>query len=181
MRKIVIFVMLALMVAYATVAFAQRETPRRDVTAPAIKIGVVDFQRVIRESRLGKNATAVFMRELEARRAAVVAKEKEVLLLEEELKKPDPKWSPEVRKEKRERLEREVRDFRRLQSDTEEDMKKKEVEVTQAIIAEIREVVRSLQKSDAFTLLLDRGIALAHDEAIDVTGRVITLYDATKK
>lgn len=180
MRKLIAFIMLALTVAYGTVVFAQSTAPRRDA-APAIKIGVVDFQRVIRESRLGKNATALFMSELEARRAAVVAKERDVRFLEEELRNPDPKWSAEVRKEKRERHEREIRDFRRLQSDTEEDMKKKEVEATQAVIAEIREVVRTLQKSDGFTLLLDRGIVLANDEAIDVTSRVITLYDATKK
>ncbi len=181
MKKTFVFAMVAFFMILSTLSFAQREAPRRDVATPAIKVGVVDFQRVIRESRLGKSTTAVFMRELEARRAAVLAKEKDVLFLEAELKNPDPKWTPEVRKEKRERLEREVRDYRRMQSDTEEDMKKKEVEVTQAIIAEIREVVRNMQKAEGFTLILDRGVVLAYDEAIDVTGRVVTLYDATKK
>lgn len=156
------------------------EYRRRD-PVPVVKIGIVDFQKVIRESRLGKSATALFMREVEARRAAVGAKEKDVRFLEEELRNPDPKWSPEVRKEKRERLDREVRDLRRLASDVEEDMKRKEVETTQAVIAEIRELVRGLIKGDSFTLILEKGTVLALDETIEVTDRVIKLYDAVKK
>lgn len=60
-------------------------------------------------------------------------------------------------------------------------MKRKEVETTQAVIAEIRELVRGLIKGDSFTLILEKGTVLALDETIEVTDRVIKLYDAVKK
>ena len=145
-----------------------------------VKIGIIDVQKILRESRAAKNAQAVFMKDMESKRAQLVAKDKEIKSLDEELKNPGIKLSEEVRKEKSEKLAREIKEFRRMDADMAEDLKKKDVELTQKILADIRTIVQSFSKSEKYTLILEKGAVVAADEAIDITDHIIKLFDARK-
>jgi len=148
--------------------------------AGPVKIGIIDVQKILRESRAAKNAQAVFKKDLEAKRAQLIAKDKEIKALDEELKHPQSRLSDQIRKEKTDILAREVKEFRRLDADMGEELKKKDVEMTQKLLGEIREVVQSFAKSEKYTLILEKSAVAASDDAIDVTSRILKLYDAKK-
>lgn len=115
-----------------------------------VKIGVIDIQKIMRQSKAAKSAQAVFSKELEARRATMKAKEKEVQLLEEELKSSDQKLSPEARREKGNTLNREVRELKRLAADLEEELKKKDAELTRKLLGEILQIVTTFAKKEHY-------------------------------
>lgn len=145
-----------------------------------VKIGIIDVQKILRESKAARNAQAVFVKDMEAKRAQLIAKEKEIQALDEELKNANARLSDESRKEKAERLAREVKEFRRLDADMGEELKKKDVELTQKLLGEVRRIVQSFAKSEKYTLILEKNAVAASDDAIDVTDRIIKLYDAGK-
>ncbi|MDI9570122.1 MAG: OmpH family outer membrane protein [Pseudomonadota bacterium] len=145
--------------------------------AGPVKIGIIDLPRIMRDAQAAKDARGVLAKELESRRAQLMAKDKELKAMDGELKNPQLKLSEAARKEKTEKLAREIKEFRRLDADFGEELKKKEVELTQKIIGEIRGIVQSLIKNEKYTLILEKGGVFGSDEAVDVTERVLRLYD----
>jgi len=154
--------------------------PVMAVTAP-VKIGVIDTQKILRESKAAKAAQSVFMKELEAKRAVYQAKEKEIKSLDDELKNQNIKLSAEIRKEKTEKLAQEVKEIKRLGTDMEEELKKKEVELTRKLLSEVAQIVRTFSKKERYTVIFEKSSVIAADDAIDVTDRIIKLYDAGRK
>jgi outer membrane protein len=147
----------------------------------AQKIGVVDVQKIMRESKAAKNAQALFMKEVEARRAILFAKEKEVWKLEEEFKNLDPKVSLEVRQDKADKLAREVRELKRLGSDIDEELKKKDAEFTQKLLVEIRQILKTYSRDENYSLLFEKNSLLIADDAVDITDKILKIYDGQNK
>ncbi|MBM4272045.1 MAG: OmpH family outer membrane protein [Deltaproteobacteria bacterium] len=145
------------------------------------KIGVIDIQKIMRESKAARNARTLFQKDVEAKRDTLKAKEKEIRILEEEIKSADPKMSPEARREKEFKLSREVKELQRLGADIEEELKKKDVELTRKLLGEIMQIVQSFAKKEHYTLILERASIVTADNAIDITDKIIKLYDAQKK
>jgi outer membrane protein len=154
--------------------------PVMAATVP-VKLGVIDTQKILRESKAAKAAQSVFMKELEAKRAVYQAKEKEIRLLEEELKSADQKMTAETRNKKAEKLAQEVKELKRLGADMEEELKKKEVELTRSLLSEIAQIVRTFSKKEHYTVIFEKSSVIVADDAIDITDRIIKLYDAGKK
>ena len=147
---------------------------------PVVKVGVIDMKRIMRESKAAKSAQAVFRRDLDAKRAVLVAKQKEIQVMEEELKGADPKLDDDSRRQKTEKMTREIRELKLLTTDMEAELKKKDVELTQNIVGEVIKVVNAYAKKESITLVLERSAVVALDEAVDITNTVIQLYDAGK-
>ena len=145
--------------------------------AGPVKIGIIDLPRIMRDAKAAKDARGVLAKDLENRRAQLMAKDKEIKALDDELKNPRLKLSDGARKEKAEKLAREVKDFRRLDADFGEELKKKEYELTQKIIVDIRGIVQSMIKNEKYTLILEKGGVFGSDESVDVTERILRLYD----
>jgi outer membrane protein len=148
--------------------------------AAGLKIGIIDTQKIMRESRAAKSARAILVKDVEAKRGVLKAKEDEVRALQEELKKQGQDMSLSARKEKGEDFEREIRELKRLKSDLEEELKKKDREMARKLLLEIRDVVNEFLKKEKFTVILEKRSVVAADEAVDITDKIIRLYDAVK-
>lgn len=147
---------------------------------PLVKVGVIDTRRIMRESKAARSALAVFQKDLEAKRGVLAAKQREIKEIEEELKSADPKLTPEARRQKEETLTRETRELKLLKADMEDDLKKRNLELTQQIISEVNGVVGAYVKKEKITLVFERSVVVALDEAVDITGAIIRLYDEGK-
>jgi outer membrane protein len=147
----------------------------------SVKIGIIDVQKILRESKAAKKAKSVFMKEVEQRRAQLISKDKEIKELDQELKNQDAKLSSEMRQAKAEKLAREVKELRRLDADLTEELKKKDVALTQKLLGEIRQIAQTFLKNMKYTLILEKNAVIAFDDTIDVTDKIIRLYDAQSK
>jgi outer membrane protein len=143
-----------------------------------IKIGIIDTQKIVRDAKAAKDAGIALEKDLQAKRATFEAKSKEVRNTEEELKKADIKTSAA---EIREKLAKEVKELNRLKSDLEEEWKKKQIELTQRIIGEIKQIAQKYSKSEGYTLIMEKGSVVTFSDSIDITDKIIKLYDDQKK
>jgi outer membrane protein len=148
--------------------------------AADVKIGVIDTQRIMRESKAARNAMAMFSKDVEARRNTLNAKQKEIQTLQEEIKNKGKDMAGSVRKEKDDKISQEIKEFNRLKSDFEEELKKKDAELTQRLLKEIHEVVNEYRKKENYAIIHDKQTLVSYDEAIDITDKIIKLYDVVK-
>ncbi|MFZ3114586.1 MAG: OmpH family outer membrane protein [Syntrophales bacterium] len=169
-----------LMVLLVIVTAAPKEAVANKKAAD-IKLGVIDTAKIMRDSKAAKSARAIFLKDVEAKRGILAAKEKEVRLLEGELKKPETKLSPGERNSKNDNLAKEVKELKRLGSDLEEELKKKDVELTRKLIGEIRGIVNAFNKKENYSLIMDKSTVVASDDAIDITDKIMHIYDGKEK
>jgi outer membrane protein len=148
--------------------------------AADLKVGVIDIQKIMRESNAAKNARAVFLKDVEAKRGVFNAKQKEVQDLQEEIKNKGKDMSDSLRKEKTEKLSRDVKELERLKTDLEEELKKKDTELTQKLLKEISDVVQEYRKKEKYSIIYEKQTLVAYDEAMDITDKIIKLYDVVK-
>jgi outer membrane protein len=147
----------------------------------SVKISTIDVQKILRESKAAKTAKADLMKDVEQKRAQLIAKDKEIKELDQELKDQNAKLSSDERQIKAEKLAREVKELRRLDADLTDELKKKEIALTQKLLGELRRVAQAFLKDMKYTLILEKNSVIASDGAVDVTDKIIKLYDAQNK
>lgn len=174
-RFALFFMVLCFSAFFVSTAIAARERE------PSLKIGVIDIQKIMKTSKTAKMAQAAFNREVKARNDKYSNREKEVRAMEEELKKGDTQWSAEEKAEKSEKLARAVKELKRMGSDMEEELRQKHSELNRKIMEDIRGVVHTVFQKEKYTLILERNSTIIADDSIDITDKVIRIYDAQKK
>lgn len=157
---------------FGSVAFASSAETR---------IAVVDIQRLETESDAGLAAKEAFSKEVEARSKVVSAREESLRLLENEYLKSREGLTPQQRSEREERLTREARDIKRLRDDTNEELQKKGVDLRSRNLAEIVAVVRKAAEDGKYTLVIDKRQAVYAPDSIDITQKVLNMYNAAGK
>ena len=150
------------------------------VHAADMKIAVIDTQKIMRESKAAEKARAVFLKDLKSKRDILNAKQKEVKEMEEELRADGKDMTPPVRKEKSESLAKELKELKRLRSDLEEELKKKDMELRRKILQEVLEIIKEYRKKEKYTIVLEKKSIVDSDDAIDITDKIIRLYDIVK-
>ena len=173
MKKIIVFaVALVSMIFFCSIGFCAGKD-----TQNSSKIGLVNLQKIMVESKAGKEARAAFEKEVEGKRATLAAKEKEVSDLEQELKVA-VKLSVNARKVKEEALAIEVKELGRLKQDLEEDLKKRDNELTANILKDIFEITQKVGQERQYTAIMQAGPYFIYaDKTADVTDEVIKRYD----
>ena len=143
-----------------------------------LKIGFVDLDKAIQTSKAGKNAKARFQAQVKKVEANLLKDkdglekfrldaEKKGLLLKE----------AEKRNLERE-LQRKLRDYQVRMRDSQEELRQREREAMDNILKEIANVVSEVGKKEKFTLILTRSQMLYVDQGVDITQKVVDLYDS---
>jgi len=149
--------------------------------AANVKIGLIDTQRIMQESRAAKQARRIFLKDLEKKRGVLKDKLEEVRALQEKLKSEAGDMSPSDRRAEGDRLALGIKAVKRLKADLEEELKKKDVELTRNLLGEIRKICRDYTKEKGYTVILEKKSVVAYDEAADITDKIIGLYDTLKE
>jgi outer membrane protein len=148
-------------------------------TGSSLKIGFVDINKIMKESKAAKNAQAVLQKDIDSKKAVIKEKSDKLLNMDKDLKstKQDSKeW-----KGKREKLEQEVKEFNRIKQEFDEQIKKKDIELTQHIIDDIQKIIKKLSKDEKYSVIFDKKAAVMIEEGFDLTDKVIKIYDSQKK
>lgn len=142
------------------------------------KIGYIDLQRAISESQAGKKAKERFEAEVKKAEADLLKERQEV----ERLKSDFDKRNPLLKDEERRNLEKEVQrrylGFQRTMRDYQEELRQKEGEMTSEILKELEKIVAEVGKNEKFMLIFERAQLLYSDQGIDITNKVIQLYNS---
>jgi outer membrane protein len=148
-----------------------------------LKIGYIDFQKVLNESDAGKKAKADLEIIVKSKQTTIDEKGKTIEKLKADLEKQASVLSAEAKKSKEEELEKMLREYQRLVQDSQTEVKKKELELTDVIIKDIRQIVEKMGEEGGYTLIIEKtgGMVLYSKKDIDLTDAVIKKYNQTKK
>jgi outer membrane protein len=161
-------------------ALAQQAQPaaaREDV-----RIGYVDLQRAIFSSNPGKEARRSLDERTDKLKKDLEKKQEELRSIKAEFDKQSAILSPDARAEKERDLQRRFRELERLKQDSEDELNRRDQELSKRILGEVREVVRQIGGKGNYTLILERNAAgvLYAANGVDLTEEVIKAYNASK-
>lgn len=143
-----------------------------------MKIGFVDLEKAIQTSKAGKNAKAKFQAQVKKVEANLL-KEKEAL---EKFRADAEKRGLLLKEGEKRNLEREfqrkLRDYQARMRDSQDELREREREAMDSILKEIANVVSEVGKKEKFTLILPRSQLLYVDQGVDITQKVVALYDS---
>lgn len=146
------------------------------------KVGIVDLFRVLNESEAGKRAKADLEGIIKSKQGSIDEKGKIIERLKTDMEKQTAVLSPEARKAKEEEAERSIRDYQRMVTDSQAEVKKKESELTGSILKELRELISRMGQEEGYSLILEsaEGLVLYYDKTNDLSDRVIKRYNESK-
>ena len=160
------------LVLMAGISFAQSGT----------KIGYIDLQKVIRDSKAGKTAKAAFEREFQQKKQIIDNKANILAQEKQDFIGQSPLMDDDARKRKAEEIQQNEKELTRLRDDFRDELQKKDFELTQKILKELEGVIKEIGTREGYSLIVEKtesGIIYGGDD-VNITQKVITAYDKTK-
>ncbi|MBJ6724303.1 OmpH family outer membrane protein [Geomesophilobacter sediminis] len=142
------------------------------------KIGTVDLQRAVSESKEGIAARAGLQKKAEVLNAELRVLVAEVEKLKTELEKGSDKLSADERAEKGRLLQKRARDLQNRQREAQEELKQVESDYLKKILAKFGVILTKIGEEESYTAILDRnnGVYYAGKDA-DVTAQLVERAD----
>lgn len=151
--------------------------------AETCKIGVIDMQKLQEKSSSFRKIREKLRLKFEVLQKKLDKEKKELLKIEEELKKQSMMLSLDAKENRQKELAKKSRHYKYLYDEYNQEMKEAELEANRRVGKEIEKLVEKIGKKDGYTLILERrGVGLIfRDDAVDITDRIIKAYDQPKR
>lgn len=146
-----------------------------------VKIGFIDVQRAISESVAGKRAREKFQAQVKKAEGDLLKEKNELERLKGELDKKGPLLKDDERRNLEGDLQRRYVNYQRSMNDQQQELRQREGQMTSDILKELEKIVNEVGKAEKFTLILERSQILYSDQGIDITNRVIEVYNTRAK
>ena len=148
--------------------------------AKDVRVGVIDIQAAVTGTNEWKKEFALFKTKFQKEKLSIVAKEKNLKKMIEDLNKKSMVLSPELKNKKEEALIKKKKDFERYVQDKNEEFAKSEKAITSIILKKMVKIVKDLGKSKNFTMILEKKVGLYFDPSVDLTALATRTYNKTK-
>lgn len=155
-------------------------TVARAQTAGVTKVAVVDTQRILTDSKLGRATLAKLKQLTESKQAEANAKQQEIADLRKRLEEGQLSLSEDKQSEMQKDLEDKVIAFRRFQDDTQRDLQKQRDAAFQDIERRVLPLIQQVANEGNYTLVFNKyqsGLLYASD-AVDITDTILQRFDA---
>ncbi len=143
------------------------------------KICFVDVRQVIAQSEAGKKAQADFKKIFERRKVAIQNKEAELKKQKEAFDKQRPGMTETAAKEKEMELQKRYREYQRLVGDANEEMQRKDQELSRRLVPEVYRVMNAIGEKEGYTLILDinNPVVIYSARGNNITDQVISEFN----
>ncbi len=151
-------------------------------SAQSQKIGYIDLQSVVRDSKAGKAAKVSFENEFKTKRDIIEQKTRALENMKQDFIKNSSVMNDSTRNSKAEQIDSKEKDLNRTREDFREALQKKDLELTQKILKDIEGIIRKIGLDDGYTMIFERteaGLIYGNPSA-DITKKVIQVYDSSK-
>ncbi len=151
--------------------------------APGLKLGYVDLQRALSESRTGKAAQKDYEKTVLAAQAKLDKKKGEFEKLREDFAKQRDSLNEAALQKKEEELIEKERDIKRSYKDSQEKLRRTNAQMVGDLMKELRKAVAAVGKEKGLTLILEKGspAVLYADGEIDITDAVVSRFNEQTK
>ena len=146
---------------------------------PAVKLGFVDIQSVISQSKEGQAARNKVAVEAAEKQKEISAKEAEIKQMDAELQKQSPVLSDAAKKDREEEIRRKLRDLKRQTEDFNRELGKREGEILNDLLRDVAAVIRDYGKQKGFTLIVEKGQGgvIYGSDLADLTKEILERYN----
>jgi outer membrane protein len=153
------------------------------VYAQSNKIGFVDLQRILRESKRAIKEQDAFNKKKDAMDKEVIKKEEELKALKQSFEKKitSGMLSEQARRDMEQEYQQKVRDYEYFKRDKGIEAQKLYQEMTIKVLKSINMVVNKLGEEGNYTLILEASSVAYASEGLDITDQVIKAFDAAKE
>jgi outer membrane protein len=147
-----------------------------------VSIAYIDLQKVMVESEKGKEAKQTLTQEAERLKKALDGKQDELQKMKDSIEKQGTTITPEARADKEKQYQGKLKDYQRLANDYQTELQQKDMELTQKMLKELEEVIKGIGEKEKYTLIVEKSQVLFASPAVDITPKIINLFnEATKK
>jgi outer membrane protein len=148
----------------------------------ADKIGFINLQEIMQTSNAGKKAADEFKRFYEKETQEIKSMENQLKKMKDELEKQGSVLTQSSRSEKEAAYQKKMRDYQLLVNDTNEELKKRDQEMTQKLMPGIIKIVRSIAEREKYTLVIDVATMPIpyYAKENDFSNKVIEEFNKTK-
>jgi len=144
-----------------------------------LRVGVIDIQKAVSGTKEWKKEFLSFKTAFNREKKLISRKEGQLKKMIENLQKQGMVLNPELKKKKEEEVLKKKREFERYVQDRNEELAKKEKEITNRILKKMVDIVNKIGKEKNFTMILEKKVGLYFDNSVDLTALVIQAYNKT--
>lgn len=151
--------------------------------AAELKIGVIEPQKVLEETKTGKKIKDSLAEYVVARQRLLDSEAEDIKKGEADLTKQGAGLSAAARQEQEDALRRKVAVYQRRVQELEGEVQAKKAEVLGEFTKKVEQVVREIAEKEKISLVVDKGdsgsgsLVLFNHPSVDLTGRVIKELD----
>ena len=142
-----------------------------------LRVGVIDIQKAVSGTKEWKKEFLSFKTNFNRERKLITRKEEQLKKMINNIKKQGMVLNPELKKKKEEEILKKKREFERYVQDRNEDLAKKEKEITSRILKKMADVIKKIGKEKNFSMILEKKTGLYFDNSIDLTTLAIQAYN----
>lgn len=145
--------------------------------AESVKFGSIDVQKVLNESEAGKKAKSDLESLIKSKQVSIDEKGKAIEKMKTDIEKQASVLSADARKTKEDELEKLIREYQRLVQDSQAEVKKREADLTEGILKDVREIIDKTGEEEGYTLIVEKGMIVYSSKGIDVTDSILKKFD----
>lgn len=149
---------------------------------PPARLGFVDLQTVITQSKEGQTAMDAVKKEAAEKQKEISAKEAEIKQMDADLQKQASVLSEAAKKDREEEIRRKLRDLKRVTEDFNRDLAKREGDLVNDLLKDLTAVIRDYGKEKGYTLIVEKGqsgVIYGNDTA-DLTKEILDRYNTRR-
>jgi len=148
------------------------------VLAEGISIAVLDMQKVVLSSELGKKAQQEIEKRVKELEKTFKADEDSLVALQQEIEKKSSVWSEEKKQDKSIEFQKLRRDLRVKQDDANVELKQLQEKQLAPIFKELEVVVKKFAKEKGYSIILPGQAVLYAVDSVDITNEVTQVLNA---
>jgi len=158
-------------------AFAQTAP----VTATGGKIGVIEVQKIVQESAIGKESLARVQKLQQAKQEDLVKRQKELRDMEQKIQDQGKSLSEDAMEKLQKDYQAKALDLKRFQDDAQRELEESQRKELGELEKRIMPVITEVAREQGYALVFNKfnsGLLFADDKAVDLTDAVITKFNS---
>ena len=156
--------------------------PPQTFAAKGFKVGVVDPQTIIENTKAGKRALATLKEHAQVRQKLIASDEAELKSIQEELQNSDS-LSDKEKQTKQGLFQRKLQEYQRRGQEFQTELGNKQQAMVKEFLGKIQVVIKAVADRHGFSLVIDKGsgatlqIVLYSRKGLDITNEVIKEFN----
>ena len=151
------------------------------VTATGGKIGVIEVQKIVQESAIGKESLARVQKLQQAKQEDLAKRQKELRDMEQKIQDQGKSLSEDAMEKLQKDYQAKALDLKRFQDDAQRELEESQRKELGELEKRIMPVITEVAREQGYALVFNKfnsGLLFADDKAVDLTDAVITKFNS---